>query len=425
MKVIEDFALTGKTVIDDVHYKQIPAKFTGQVMFYTFDKKFMNGYQYTHGVITGTIGIVLNQTTTGLQVAQSGLRTNSYPCGIVAVYQTWCDYGGSVDNPYKYSNGCGQMYLYSYFVYCNGDSTDGSGGGGANGDGTPPPCPPGTTQSVNGLKINIFPGGGDDGGDGGDGGSGGGTTTQPSPCVPLTTPVNPLDTISELSIRTNAKIDCIYQSLKNNNVFKTLISAYLANPTYNLSFKVGPLADTLNGITKFDSNYNNGNVTITLNQNNVDTRFAFDIVKTFIHEAYHAYITQILIEHGGPWGLFYNRNDFNKPLNEIFDAYINYGVDVQRTEASTRGIVFDDNTAQHVLIASEVDKIAIGIRQYVESKFPNLVNNPNITLDNYRAVAWKGLENTAAFKQTWGTSSNTTYNNLIATLKANTTYDCQ
>jgi hypothetical protein len=287
----------------------------------------------------------------------------------------------------------------------------GDGGGGGTPPTTPPdydPCPPVNVAS-SGLKVQYAEG--------------------PPPCVPPVTPpvvyINPLDTISEASLRANVKANCIYQSLKSNPIFKEFILGYLANPTYNLSFKVGPLADTTNGNTVYNSNYTNGKVVITINENQIDNRFAMDVAKTYIHEAYHAYITQMLIQYGGPLGLHFSRPDFNKELNEIFDAYIQYGVDLARSEASKRGLIFDDSAAQHAIMAAELDKIAIGVRYYIESKFPAIINNPNITLDNYRAVAWQGLEKTDAFKRMWGTPNNPTLRNLILTLRTNTTYDCQ
>jgi hypothetical protein len=348
------------------------------------------------------------------------------------VLQEGCNYdtdnGGGSGSPSSRNNTDDSSFKFSY-VYTTGDGTvtavaTNEGGGASWG---PPPCPP--TQTSNTyttavkLKTNKV--------DTGDG-SGCPTTGDQGQWVPylidpalLSPQLNTLDTISDISLRNNIKANCIYQSLKNNTIFAGLISAYLDNPTYNLGFKVGPLADTLNGLTQYNASYSNSKVLIIINTNHVDDRYALDVARTFIHEAYHAYITQILIEHGGPFGIFVTRSDFNKDLNQIFDAYIDYGVDIQRTDASKRGVVFNDNDAQHAIMAQEIDKIATGVKQYVEAKYPNIVNNPNITFDNYRAVAWSGLQSTNAFKNTWGSTSNQTYNNLILTLKTNTTYDCQ
>lgn len=55
MKVIEDFSLTHKSVIGQLHYRQIPATFSGEIFYYSLNKTFINGYRFTNGKVTGTV----------------------------------------------------------------------------------------------------------------------------------------------------------------------------------------------------------------------------------------------------------------------------------------------------------------------------------------------------------------------------------
>jgi hypothetical protein len=163
MNVIEDYSSTNTSVINDLHYRQIPATFSGQILFYTLDKKYMKGYHYTNGKIAGTIGIVLGNTTSSLQIASTKLKTNlaSYePCGANDVYWVWYN----PNNPDDYE----ELYLYTEYYYCEadngGDGAPGDTPGNSGGPPSTPPCPGVTTESVRGLRVNVLQGGGDDSG---------------------------------------------------------------------------------------------------------------------------------------------------------------------------------------------------------------------------------------------------------------------
>jgi len=77
MKVIEDYTQTHKSVIGNLHYRQIPATFTGVVVFYTLDRKFINGFRYNNGrkvaALNGTKG---GSSNSKLQVNSTGKTVN-------------------------------------------------------------------------------------------------------------------------------------------------------------------------------------------------------------------------------------------------------------------------------------------------------------------------------------------------------------
>ena len=109
------------------------------------------------------------------------------PCTIYDVYETYCEWGGPVDDPTQNFHGCSEKYVGSYEA-CDDDDGGGSGSvggdGGAGGTTTPPtpctPVPPVQMVSVaKGHRVvdYITPPGG-----------GGGTPPTPTPCPP-TTPV--------------------------------------------------------------------------------------------------------------------------------------------------------------------------------------------------------------------------------------------
>ncbi len=245
-----------------------------------------------------------------------------------------------------------------------------------------------------------------------------------NPCNPQP----PQDTTVLDRLRNNPKALCILLGLKGNSTFSMLVSEFNSGGSYSLKFNLADLGSQYSGQTVFDKNYVDKNVYINLDEQGVNSRFAYEVARTYIHEAYHAYIAQILIQHGGPYGIGpwtgMSTQDYDKPLDQIFDAYVQYGLNQESTKAATNGQAFDDNAAQHQIISQNIDRIAMGVKEFVEAQYPAVKTTPGISMDNYRAVAWVGLEKTQAFKNTWGDENNQTYINRKNAIKSYTSYDC-
>lgn len=45
------------SVMDKLHYNQVPYGFTGMILYYTLDRQYINGYRYLNGVIQGTVSL--------------------------------------------------------------------------------------------------------------------------------------------------------------------------------------------------------------------------------------------------------------------------------------------------------------------------------------------------------------------------------
>ncbi|WP_229704718.1 hypothetical protein, partial [Mucilaginibacter phyllosphaerae] len=186
-KVIEDLSIPGSgTVLDELHYRNIPGLFNGMIFYYTLDRQFVNGERYVNGVRTGSVSF--NEATGGVRI--NSIKTNSAaaPCTITDFYSYNCQQlpsGELIDCRYKY---------IGTITTCD----DGDGGGyGYGGDGSgggvpadPKPCIPAKPNTVdmtevvkNGkLVIQSMPAPG----------TGGGTTPTPTPVPCPTTPPPPV-----------------------------------------------------------------------------------------------------------------------------------------------------------------------------------------------------------------------------------------
>jgi len=149
-KIIEDLTLSNhRSAIKNVHYNRVPSGFSGVILYYSLDKQFINGYHLKNGFVDGDISFpgTGQQTKTINSIKPADM---ALPCTTYDVFETWCDYGGTVDDPYEFQNGCGEELIGS-FTAC--DSEGGGGGGGSVGGdtggssgGSPPanPCTPAT-----------------------------------------------------------------------------------------------------------------------------------------------------------------------------------------------------------------------------------------------------------------------------------------
>ncbi len=278
-------------------------------------------------------------------VKTQGLKTNDLTCITYSVGSsvTVC-FGGYCSTDFK---------GYEYRTICSSPSDD------DNFNHNRPPMPPADWVPVYGQV-------------GGGGGSSGGNAT-PSYIITVDT-----------SIKHNPKLNCISDKLADNTVYNDFIKKFKDNSTYNLMIKVAPINSVDLGETDYDGNLLNGNVTITINANKVDDNFSIDLASTFIHEAFHAFIDQNLIQRH-----LMGAGVFNQTYAATFDQYVTVQVDSVLKANPT----FDPQEVSHQVIANNIYKIANGIKEYAEKAWPKLKTDPLITMDNYRAIAWgsKGL----------------------------------
>lgn len=178
MKTIENPSdSTYQSTIDQLHYTVIPSTFTGQVLYFTLDKQFINGYAWQNGILTSTVSL-----SAQMQTDQSPkLQTNSATlyCYNSIVYEVT---EVTTDNPLVGSNpqtaqyqGTTTSYVYTPIGtvtscdivesedFGSGGTTGtpgGVSGGGTTGTGTVTqnPCPNTASAYAKGQKLMVTQG---------------------------------------------------------------------------------------------------------------------------------------------------------------------------------------------------------------------------------------------------------------------------
>ena len=302
MKVIEDLPTPGSpSMIDSLHYLQIPSAFNGQVLYFTLDRQFINGYAWQQGTIINAL-TPTSASGPGTQTTQSmNPKINSlfYNCTTEAVtylgvqvtdvgFPPWVP---TVNFSYTpgYIEVCGYSGTIDPATPSGGGSVAGgvSGGGVASGSGNAGSTCPSTTEVS--LK---------------------GKMTQSVQGCPVVTP--PIVTIAPPTITDNLKNPCIngvLQSLLNKNlsnqITNILVNVFDQNDRVNLTFeentsipKNGPSQSyptknvtTSNGVRYF-------NEMIDLNPNVLSGASKEYIATIIVHEIIHAYLNEN--------GTFYN-----------------------------------------------------------------------------------------------------------------------
>jgi hypothetical protein len=178
----------------------------------------------------------------------------------------------------------------------------------------------------------------------------------------------------DTSLVNNQKANCVYGKLTQNSTFQNIIKDFDNNSgTLNLTFVLGS-TPPYNGLTRSAPPYKD--VTIILDKAKLEARRTVEVARTFLHEALHAKIFADLSKVGG----YENLNKDNFP--ELFDAYVFYKTNGQKDSTSR---------IQHEYIARHyIDIIAAGLQQFDTRN----LNNPEINLNHYRALAWEGLAET-------------------------------
>jgi hypothetical protein len=187
-----------------------------------------------------------------------------------------------------------------------------------------------------------------------------------------------VEIIVDNSITNHPKANCIYDKLRSNTIFNSLISAFDNNGgTINLYFKLGTISGTENGITSTTYPYNE--VTITLDQVKLETRRTVEVARTFLHEYVHAKIFAELAKAG----IASNEELTSDNFPGLFDAYVEY----------KNGNIPAEQVQHQYMASHYVDLIATALREFDTQNH----NNPEITMDHYVALAWMGLSDTKAW----------------------------
>ncbi len=218
-------------------YKSKLKDFTGLVLFYTPESKFINGWRYHEGNVNGAVS---EQTgNTGNSFLKSVAACSTYQ---VTTYWEQCTdwYGG--DGQFLYTT-CNYYTTTTYYSVCTGDG--GGGGGGSSGGGVAPAPTP---------------------------------TPAPTPIVKA----------SELDKNPIAK--CVYNRLLANEIFKKFLEPFKAeNSLVNLYFHLSTnLPNSTYGKTFTYENLSKADIFI--NANVLSQRSSVAIAGTFIHETVHAYM---------------------------------------------------------------------------------------------------------------------------------------
>ncbi|MCE7864524.1 MAG: hypothetical protein DYG99_13365 [Bacteroidetes bacterium CHB5] len=182
-----------------------------------------------------------------------------------------------------------------------------------------------------------------------------------------------VDVVVDNSLTSHQKANCIYNKIRSNASFNNLISAFDNNGgAMNLYFKLDNIQDPdINGITSTTYPYNE--VTITLDQTNLENNRTVEVARTFLHEAVHAKIYSELAKAG----IASNEQLTSDNFPGLFDAYVEY----------KNGNMPETQIHHQYMAGHYVDLIAAGLKEFDTQNH----NNPEITMDHYKALAWMGL----------------------------------
>jgi hypothetical protein len=282
--------------------------------------------------------------------------------------------------------------------YDEGTSNPGGSGGSSGGSGgsttpTPPgdynPCDSGggetTINSVNGMQVLVA----------GD-----------TPCEPSSPDLPPTSSASfiinrDISITNNSKISCILNRLEgkdsNGNNAQTkyddLLLAFSNNNNWNLTYKLevipnSPLGKITLGKRRGPENLSGvNNFEIVFNANETG-RYEIEIAKTFIHEAFHAYLAQKALETWGTVNPLLWKNE-TKDLDLM--QLLNY-IEIEKGK--------DLGDLGHDFMINNIDKMKVVLKEFMD---PN--SQSSISDDAYLGWLYQGLEGTNFYENNVGTSS--------------------
>ncbi|WP_452230969.1 hypothetical protein [Lacinutrix sp. MEBiC02404] len=165
----------------------------------------------------------------------------------------------------------------------------------------------------------------------------------------------------------NVQLKCVYDKLVKDNraLFKSTVGAFINDPKFNLTFKVGNCVLTDDQCTDDSDPFN---IVITFEDVNTNP---IEMAQAILHESIHAEIARFV-------KLFQSGVDVNNRsrLFQLYAYYKNY-TDVVDPDFNW------DNAADHqYIIENYINKIALALRQFDNNRYP---------LANYKDYAWDGL----------------------------------
>lgn len=351
------------------------AKFTGKVTSYDLDMKEIANQNFVNGAFASTNknGRTQCQPTVSItsECSDGGGKSTATGLDLPCLYGTKTTYinldysgclitnevgpgGGSLPTQYTRWSSNGTFVPSQYFNYNSpGGGPSGGGLGSCGGDGVSTPSSGSDPNSCSDV-IAVYP---------------------PTDQELLDLLLNSLYKIKvDTSIVNNQKASCIYTKLGGNRVFQELINDFDNNSgTLNLTFVLGS-TPPYTGLTRSAPPYKD--VTIIIDKAKLEARRTVEVARTFLHESIHAKIFADLSKVGG----YENLNKDNFP--ELFDAYVFYKTNGQKDAV--------DRVHHEYMANKYIDIIAAGLQQFDTRN----LNNPEINIDHYRALAWEGLSET-------------------------------
>jgi hypothetical protein len=301
MKTIEDHTdKTKKSVLNYVHYNTIPSNFNGAVLFYSLNNKFINGYQYIKGKITGKYLPTKSATINGGNILSVTPKTTTLyqetDCYYDYTNTGWTDPDTGEYHPVK-STGSTDCYTY-YYGDLGGDSggggdtggvtgDNGLGGGGGSSNPNTPPSGDCNTPTGGAVANSIIVTGGHavvqqvaGGGD----------------CPPKAPPISPIDTIQDAI---DPKFQCAKSILAQlptlrNDLATLLNKVFNGNTPFIVTFHDGNSTDFASHPDEDGICRNTANNTwdIYLNPTVLQNASNEYLIVTMYHEALHAYLQE-------------------------------------------------------------------------------------------------------------------------------------
>jgi hypothetical protein len=382
MKTVEDGTAPGyQSVLNYIHYQQIPGSFTGNVFYFTLNRQFLNGWAWDNGSITSalSLGAITTQPPV-LGDAKNKLRANEValpPCTEIT-YTIYCN---------TIANGVitHSEYLFSIVVDtpCPDSTTSppSSSNVSSGGASSSPPVPvnnpcnaasnAAAVQSIKGRVVDVA--------EGGTGTGTGSSGSSSNPCVTVTK-INITDKITDTQLQTCLqailnKLLSLHNAASQKNGLDAngsvvgIVEDFSGNaPGYNWTMQSGTLNVTgANALTFPSYNKATGTVTTTFSNTAFSNASDLAIVGTFLHESVHAYLVQYFAT---------NPVTGSDPSTTPFPTLLNVW--------STTN---DLSVAQHSeMILDFMNDIAVGLQQYGDSQ-GYIAPNANF----YSDLAWAGL----------------------------------
>ncbi|GAB2859742.1 hypothetical protein GCM10027044_20010 [Hymenobacter ruber] len=345
-----------------------PAQGTGLVLFYTDVYRYRTGRRFENGIVQpGVVHLGFRTRKDPTAVGRG-----SKPAGPTG------NYDSVVCTDWYYVNEDGSRGDY---ITTTGDC---SGPPGSGGTGTGP---------YGGYGDGGW--GGEPGGGGssdpssGDPGSDPGLTTGCRACPNGTTPTPasfPTSVIISSSVSNDPKAKCVLTKLQDNSQFKELMTNFQNSSRYNVSFNMGTIASGSTGNCTW--NYATSTATILINKSAFDLQHAIWGATTFFHETYHAQLQQYAIATFGTTVI----SNWPKPINDMtFQELIGY-VD------ATAGANAQWTTATHNYMAYNNSIMAEGLRNFVQTNYPQTYAQIGSDIAKYNYLSLMGLENTTRFR---------------------------